>query len=161
MMDDVNINRQEIRTNVYHLINVCIFAQFSQKSKQYKYYFIIKKVKSKVYMPVRWKTIFQPSWRIEKNLSKLARQRNLRCQVGRMMQLKSQFAMNEFTPCQNIEYGKKNPSAIWSMESSRDTYLFEHAIGFKRIPWAFFEKMYFEKFKFLFRKYFDFKKYLY
>ena len=46
------------------------------------------------------------------------------------------------------------------MESTRDTYLFEHAIGFKRIPWAFFEKMHFEKFKFLFQKYLDFKKYL-
>ena len=31
-----------------------------------------------------------------------------------------------------------------------DTYLFEHAIGFKSIPWAFFEKKQFEKFKFLF-----------
>ena len=25
---------------------------------------------------------------------------------------------------------EKNPSANWSMESTRDTYLFEHAIGF-------------------------------
>ena len=38
---------------------------------------------------------------------------------------------------------KKNSAAIWSMESTRDTYLFEHAIGFKRIPWAFFKKMHF------------------
>ena len=37
--------------------------------------------------------------------------------------------------------------AIWSMESTRDTYLFEHAIGFKKIPWAFIERMHFEKFK--------------
>ena len=46
------------------------------------------------------------------------------------------------------------------MESTRDTYLFEHAIGFEKIPWAFFEKMHFEKFIFLFWKYWDFKKYL-
>ena len=46
------------------------------------------------------------------------------------------------------------------MESTKETCLFEHAIGFKRIPWAFFEKMHFEKFKFLFWKYLDFKKYL-
>ena len=46
------------------------------------------------------------------------------------------------------------------MESTRDTYLFEHAIGFEKIPWAFFEKMHFEKLKFLFWKYLEFKKYL-
>ena len=57
-------------------------------------------------------------------------------------------------------YGEKNSLAIWSMESTRDTCLFEHAIRFKRIPWAFFEKTHFEKFKFLFWKYLDFKKYL-
>ena len=43
------------------------------------------------------------------------------------------------------------------MESTRD--MFEHAISFRKIPWAFFEKMHFEKFKFLFQKYLD-KKYL-
>ena len=64
------------------------------------------------------------------------------------------------TPCQNFEYGEKNSTAIWSMESNKETCLFEHAIGFKRIPWAIFEKMHFEKFKFLFQKYLDFKKYL-
>ena len=46
------------------------------------------------------------------------------------------------------------------MESTRDTYLFEHAIGFRKNLWAFFEEMHFEKFKFLFQKYLDFKKYL-
>ena len=28
-----------------------------------------------------------------------------------------------------------------------ETYLLEHSIGFQRIPWAFFEKIHFEKFK--------------
>ena len=46
----------------------------------------------------------------------------------------------------------KNPAAIWSMKYTMDTYLFEHAIGFKKIPWAFFEKMHFEKFKLYIKK---------
>ena len=47
------------------------------------------------------------------------------------------------------------------MESIRDTFLFEHAIPLVlKIPWAFSEKMHFEKFKFLFQKYLDLKKYL-
>ena len=41
------------------------------------------------------------------------------------------------------------------MESTGDTYLFEHAIGFKKIPWVFFEKVHFEKFKLLYQKYLD------
>ena len=50
----------------------------------------------------------------------------------------------------------RNSMAIWSMESTKDTYLFEHASGFKKIPWAFFEKMHFEKFKFfVFKKHFE------
>ena len=47
-----------------------------------------------------------------------------------------------------------------SMESTRETYLFEHVIGLKIFSWAFFEEKHFEKFKFSIQKYQGFKNYL-
>ena len=46
-----------------------------------------------------------------------------------------------------------------SMESTRETYLFEHVNGFKIFSWAFFEEKHFEKFKFSIQKYQGFKNY--